>query len=221
MAPSGFEEALLGFDAREMCLTGLRAPQPGGGRPTQFLLRTDLEHVLSADTMVWPSILENAFTLEKSAEPPQHEWIGMNAPFWDDLGALHKAVAKRESDPDHPFWLIAATWHTDLGFEQEGKQEGKILGPHLAPTAPERPDTAWQFLGFDVADGGFISGLSNCGYDEERDGLAAEWARHLNRYHLFDDLQRAFKFRGLTNVRVPEHAPFFVIGLWLIAEAPQ
>jgi hypothetical protein len=90
MAPSGFEEALLGFDAGEMWLTALRA-----GRPTHFLLRTDLDDVLSADTLVWPSILESASTLERSAEPPQHEWIDMNAPFWDDLGALYKAIAKR------------------------------------------------------------------------------------------------------------------------------
>jgi hypothetical protein len=87
---------------------------------------------------------------------------------------------------------------------------------------PELPDTNWQFLGFDIADGGFISGLSNCGYeDAERDGLAAEWAQYLNRRHLFDDLQRAFQFRELTNARVPEHAPFFVIRLWLIAGSVQ
>ena len=124
-------------------------------------------------------------------------------------------------DRDRPFWLIAATWHTDVGFETEAKQEGKFLGPYLTSTTPERPDTMWRFLGFDITDGAFISGLSNCGYEDERHDLAAEWARHLNRNHLFHDLQRAFRFRALTNARVPEHAPFFVIGLWLIAESFQ
>jgi hypothetical protein len=146
----------------------------------------------------------------------------MNNPFWEDLGALRKATATTESGQGGAFWLIAATWHTDLGFEGEARQKGKFLGPYVESTTPERPDTAWQFLGFDITDGGFISGLSNCGYDDaERDGLAAEWARHLNRDHLFEDLQAAFKFRNLTNARVLEHAPFFVIGLWLIAEGAQ
>jgi hypothetical protein len=205
-----------------MPLTGLQALVAAGGRPTEFLLRTDLEGVLSADTIIWPSIFNCSVALERSAGLPQPEWIGMNAPFWDDLGVLSKAVATRESDHDHPFWLIAATWHTDLGFEGEAMQKGKFLGPYVESTTPERPDTAWRFLGFDITDGGFISGLSNCGYDDaERDGIAAEWARYLNRNHLFDDLQPAFKFRNLTNARVHEHAPFFVIGLWLIAEGAQ
>jgi hypothetical protein len=165
--------------------------------------------------MIWPSILKTGVT---RGEVPEPEWVGMNAPFWDDLSALRKAIAQGEADRRPPF-LIAATWHTDLGFEKEAKQEGKFAGPYVSPTTPEHPEALWRFLGFDITDGGFVSGLSNCGYDgAERDGLAAEWAQDLNRNHLFDDLQRAFKFRALTNARVPEHAPFFVIGLWSIAK---
>ncbi len=212
MDPDGFEKTLLGFDAREMRPSGLRAPGPSVRRLTQFLLRTDLEDVLSADTMIWPSIFG-------AGEVPEPEWVGLNAPFWGDLSVLRKAIARGEADRRPPFWLIAAMWHTDLGFEKEAKQEGKFAGPYVSSTTPEHPEASWRFLGFDITDGGFVSGLSNCGYDAaERDGLAAEWARDLNRNHLFDDLQRAFKFRALTNARVPEHAPFFVIGLWLIAK---
>jgi hypothetical protein len=42
-----------------------------------------------------------------------------------------------------------------------------------------------------------------------------------NRYPLFDSLEEALEFRMLTNARVPEHAPFFVIGLWWIVEAGE
>jgi hypothetical protein len=101
----------------------------------------------------------------------------------------------------------------DVGFKAEDNQKGKILGPHIAATTPERKTGDWDFLGFDITDSG-ISGLSNCGYDEaQRKELGAQWGGHLNRYHLFDDLEAAFAFRRITNVRVPEHAPFFVIGL--------
>jgi hypothetical protein len=214
------EEALIGFDAREMWRTGMRELGADGGRPTQFLLRTDLDDILSADTMVWPSIFTPTATPDTGPELPLPEWIGMNAPFWDDLNALQKAVPP-DFGQEHPFWIIAATWHTDIGFKEEEKREGKILGPHIAPTTPQRRDSRWQFLGFDITDSG-ISGLSNCGYeDSERARLAAEWGPDLNRYHLFESIERAFEFRALTNARVPEHAPFFVIGLWLIDKTTQ
>ena len=173
--------------------------------------------MLSADTMVWPSIFETVVIPEKRSGLRQPDWIGMNVPFWRDLDALGKAIVEQKSDLGRPFRFVAATWHTDLGFEQEAKQEGKFLGPYLDATLPEVRNPAWQFLGFDITDGGFISGLSNCGYGNERAALAAEWERDLNPNHLFNDLRRAFQFRNLTNARVPEHAPFFVIGLWSIA----
>jgi hypothetical protein len=217
MRLSGFDEILLGFDAREMSLTGSLGLGPGGGRPTSFLLRQDLDDVLSADTMVWPSIFKTAVSMECGSDLPLPDWIGTNAPFWEDLNALRNAIPHGYSH-EHPFWLIAATWHADLGFEKEERLEKKVLGPYVARTTPEHRDGAWAFLGFDITDSG-ISGLSNCGYDDaERDGLATEWAHQLNRYHLFDSLEHAFEFRTMTNVRVPEHAPFFVIGLWLIAK---
>ena len=81
------EEVLLGFDAREMWLTGMRESGPGGGRPTQFLLRTDLDDILSADTMVWPSTYKS---------------IGMNAPFWEDLSTLRDAISE-EFGVDRPY----------------------------------------------------------------------------------------------------------------------
>jgi hypothetical protein len=212
-----FEEMLLGFDAREMWLSEMSTLGPGGGRPAQFLLLEVLDDVLSADWMVWPSIFKTRVSLDRRPKLPQPDWIGPNAPFWEDLNALRNAIPHGYGS-EHPHWLIAATWHTDLGFEEEARLEGKILGPHPARTTPEHRDRAWSFLGFDVTDPG-ISGLSNCGYDDtERESLAAAWAHRLNRYHLFESLEAAFEFRTLTNARVPEHAPFFVIGLWLIAK---
>src|ERR1700722_8558772 len=98
MAPRRFEQTLLGFDAR--------TNSPGVDLPTQFLLRTDLEDVFSADTRLWPSIFETSAS--KTFAPA---WIGMNTPFWEDLDALRQA-AQHQS----PVQLIAATWHTDVGF---------------------------------------------------------------------------------------------------------
>jgi hypothetical protein len=87
---------------------------------------------------------------------PLPAWIGVNAPFWKDLTALRKAIPERESRSSHPYRLIAVTWHTDLGFEAEERQDGKFLGPDLSPTTPEHRDARWRFLGFDITDGGSL-----------------------------------------------------------------
>jgi hypothetical protein len=46
--------------------------------------------------------------------------------------------------------------------------------------------------------------------------------RHVERLvQLHERLEPAFEFKRITNARVPEHAPFFVIGLWLIAKSTR
>jgi hypothetical protein len=103
-----------------------------------------------------------------------------------------------------------------VGFGAEEGRKGKKFGPFVAATNPPQRDSAWPLLGYDVADP-VISGLSNCGYDNaERGELAGTWGRWINRHHIFHTLEDAFDFASLTNQRVPEHAPFFVIGLWFV-----
>ncbi len=193
-------ESLLGFDAREMWLESAGLMHPAH-KPSTFRLRDDVGKVLSADTMVWPSLFDT-----------HPQWIGANAPFWESLSRLESAVsAARET---RPYRIVAATWHRETGAEH-------ALGPHEMPTEPESRHPAWPLLGFDVSDGSFLSGLSNCGYGEqERPALSAQWGRWLNPSHLFTNLAKALEFRTLSNSRVPEHAPFHVIGLWLVREGP-
>jgi hypothetical protein len=75
----------------------------------------------------------------------------------------------------------------------------------------------WQLVGFDVADAGLISGLSNCGYsDSERAEGMRSWADSLNSHHLFLNAGRASEFTAYANRRVPEHAPFYVYAIYRI-----
>ena len=201
------EQAVLGYDAREVRRSGYRLSLPGSEQAKTYLLRTDIVDVLSVDHMVWPSI----FGEPGSGKLVHPEWIGMNTPFWDHLSELQVAAAAVKE----PMQFIAATWHTNRGFDEEAT--GMFGRPYLSEPHPEHLDGTWKFVGYDIADGSFISGLSNCGYrDEERDALATQWAPHLNGYHLLEDIERAFEFREITNARVKEHAPFFVFGLWLL-----
>lgn len=77
------------------------------------------------------------------------------------------------------------------------------------------PDTA-TFVGFDVADPG-TSGLSNCGYGTVRqlESAKAAWSRSLNLHHLFEERSVADSFADYTDLRVPEHAPFLVVALYV------
>lgn len=185
-------EALLGFDARAL-------PESPHPLPRQFLLRDGLETVLTVDRMIWPTVVSHS-------DRPQ--WVGANDPLWESLDRLEHAVAGRAC------FVIAATWHAEHSFAEETRG---LIGPHLEPTDPTQRHPNWQFLGYDITDGGSISGLSNCGYTaEEQPQLENQFGPLLNRHHLFEDLQQAFVFRDITNRRVPEHAPFFVIGLWRV-----
>ena len=97
--------------------------------------------------------------------------------------------------------------------------EPRNYGPHVKPMTPRVRSPDWPLLGFDVGDGCLLSGLMNCGYeDDERRALTEEWGSRLNEHHLFRDPGSAFAFRLPSNRRVAEHAPFFVYGLWLIKE---
>ncbi len=79
----------------------------------------------------------------------------------------------------------------------------------------------WRPLGFDIADGTTVSGLSNCGYKAD-DALAFRdaWAPRLNDHGLFDEVHDALAFRAVTDARVREHAPFAVYALWMVEDAP-
>jgi hypothetical protein len=74
----------------------------------------------------------------------------------------------------------------------------------------------WLSLGFDVCDEVFYSGLMNCQLDEqERPNLGAYWSFSLNEYHLFQRATDADSFRHLMDERVPEHAPFAVVQIFI------
>jgi len=195
--------AVLGFDAR---VTGAHRPVWEAGRRALYLLRTGVEAPLSADRLVWPSL----FDLDGA--PPAPAWTGANALVWDDLEALRGFVAERWPPPVPPHAVVAVTWVSDRGFAEAG-----ATGPYREPTKPAATSPAWTMLGFDVADGSLLSGLMNCGYStDEVDALRARWAPRLNERHLFGSIEDALAFRKVTDRRVPEHAPFFVYGLYLV-----
>jgi len=195
--------AVVGFDAR---VTGRDRPSWPAERCARYLLRTDVLAPASTDRLVWPSL----FDLDGAPAAPA--WTGANATVWEDLDRLCGFVAERWPRPVPSHAMLAVTWVSDRGFA-----EAAGAAPYREPTKPAAISRAWSFLGFDVADGGLLSGLTNCGYDgDEVATLRARWTPHLNDRHLFSSIDAAFAFRKLADRRVPEHAPFFVYGLYVL-----
>lgn len=76
---------------------------------------------------------------------------------------------------------------------------------------PAEPD-AWKFLGFDITDETLISGLHNCTLVDEEHWLFSS----LNESRLIPTFDLAQRFRRECDREAPEHAPFFVNGVWIL-----
>jgi hypothetical protein len=186
---------LYGFDAREP----LGAPVPAWTpeRRALYLLRPDIVQPLSVDTMVWPQVLPAGLTDGRASD------------YWASLDALRQAC--RAHGKAAVIVAMATLERCDAAMALQ-------IGCEPATISP-----AWLPLGWDVADNGLISALSDCSYDPgppEPDALRAAFGPHLNRYGLFDELAPALAFQANANLRVPEHAPFLVHRLWLVASEP-
>lgn len=180
-----WEEVVIGFDARAPY-----AEVPAGWDPERrdsYLLRPEVEAPLSVDEAVWPR--RGSALAEGRLEV-----------LTPRFARLEEALRATPGDEV----VVAITQ-----WRGPGEPE-----PPFEPASPARPDPAWRRLGWDVVSGVFPSGLSNCMYrgDEVLEWRA--WAEKLNDHHLFDDLPSAFAFRDRADRRVPEHAPFAVLGLY-------
>lgn len=162
-----------------------------------FALKKDIERPLSIDASIWPRVrLEEVGDDAESVEcwklsvgpPPNH---------WESLTEFMSAVARLPKPTQETA--------TVLIFEEVEQNSPLSL----------LPDSA-TILGFDVADREmWVSGLMSCGYLEE------DWARfdlerfvpHLNRWHLFDEMEPAIEFAKMSDSRVEEHSPFAVYRL--------
>jgi len=158
-------------------------------RRTRHLLRRDVASVRSVDPTAWvrPPGLPPA---------PDPAWLGL----WPDLSDLLAA--------SHAVDHAAAVTVRITALEDDG-QAWESAGPTSA-----RQD----LLGYDVADCDLLSGLANCGYTpQEAASLTPPWAPLLNEWHLFGNVADATAFAAVTAARVPEHAPFYVYGIYQLS----
>jgi hypothetical protein len=156
-------------------------------RRTRFLLRRDVASVRSVDPLAW---------VRPPGLPPSPEAEGLWPKLSDLVAAAHAL--------DHADAMAVRI--TALEEDERPPDSAGTIEP-----AFERHD----LLGYDVADYNLLGGLTNCGYaPEEAASLAPVWAPRLNEWHLFGNPEDATAFAVVTAKRVPEHAPFFVYGIY-------
>lgn len=208
-------ERIVGYDAKKSGI--LFSSWWSKERCDRFLLRNDVSSVLSIDSLVWPSVFENApFLIDSlndnekkilSGIPHPDFWIGMNNPWWSDLQQLKARLNCHAELINIPCDLIGITC----------MHAGAASFPFEETVSPQSADNSWAFLGYDVADDS-VSALSNCGYDDKdfEGSERKEWGAMLNDNHLFERYEDASSFRIFSDKRIPEHAPFKVFGLYCV-----
>jgi hypothetical protein len=219
------ESYVLGFDARRLWEDRVSTPK----QKEAFLFRLDVERVLSVDVAIWPSV----FPFDSGTRP---QYVGFFQDLWEELDCLREHIENAKQIRTSPADLIAVTLHAELfNAEDAARWEKRLKGESPNPDVneadlelpyadPPRIREDWSFMGYDVCDEWGISGLSNCGFKPGREDVQAlrgKWGPRVNRFHLFDAIDHAVEFKGLSDQRCNEHAPFFVYGLWLVQELKE
>lgn len=90
----------------------------------------------------------------------------------------------------------------------------------LSDRVDELMSERWVRVGYDVCDHWMISALQNCAFSgSEMVKSNVDWSARINEWHLFSSVDTAVEFSFFSDVRVPEHAPFSVYGLYFIESA--
>ncbi|NOX55509.1 MAG: hypothetical protein GXP27_13950 [Planctomycetes bacterium] len=220
MRPHEINEPAVAFDAREAWLSmdDLWDPE----RRREFLIRDSVHKPLSVDVRVWPTIFDVGGVLPlRTLDPtltdfqelpvPCEAWQD-SYPFCPNLDTLLQTVAERWRFPDKRVAFIAIATPQNEPFPT-----GRCPRLSRYLSSGKLADNKYEFLGFDVVDQGMISGLMDCGYTKaEVREARRRWGTLLNQHHLFTDVDAAIEFSEWTSERVPEHAPFCVVGLYLL-----
>lgn len=186
----------------------------------EYLLSPDTQWPLSVDGLVWPSMFRVA-KLDSLPDLAPHV-IDVTPGRFPDFADLEQLKKIREMSGKEGGIILAIELFTERVADGEHityERAGITYGFEIPVTNPASLPRLTEFLGFDVADDGHMSGLTNCGYkQEEKDLLAKQWRKRLNKYGLLPSLGDAVEFREMTNARVPEHAPFWIFGIHRLPE---
>ncbi len=204
------KESLLGFQLR---IIPNKIEPWSHDRKKEYLLCEDVNIPLSVDTAVWPESddqkLFSQLFLDHSAES-NFSPNGLSVYTVVDNSALSHSSIYGNS------FLIGITV-----AELNNKIAKNLKSNHcindISFSTEHLNDLGWSRLGYDVADYWLKSGLMNCGYTHTNKSDLIKTFFHdsgLNKFGLIEKTFAAIAFSKNCNLRVPEHSPFAVFGIW-------
>lgn len=198
---------LIGFDAR-VSRDKLKQVWPNQRR-TRYLLNDQCEHPLSVDFVTWPSLFDNGaigagLIPTHKAELglvglPIPSWTGVNFPFWDNLETLRQSA--QDAGPDFEIikvYRCGAQWEQN-DFDEKVEREF---------------NEGWAWCGFDTADEGYNSCLTNTAASFVTDELRRNWSHKLNLNGLFFKENEALQWAQICNRELIEVPLLFVYALF-------
>lgn len=143
-------------------------------------------------------------------------WQGPYYPeIWYDLSKLRASLTSMTATRVIQIELcLDAISEAQLKWCQQ--RDGSLFtGPHLFTDRVREFARDVEIRGYDVADGSFVSGILNMGIHIQRTGplFWSVFGDKINKFGLFQTAEDGFRFAGIANLEVPEHAPFYVFRL--------
>jgi len=186
-------------------------------RRNKYLLNTDIDFQISVDTNAWPESEDNDLKNNLfCAQDVEHDPLYLNA----DLYQLKPSLRDIKIEILQENVLIAVTIlqeYASLFFTKRSVDKIKFLDS--THTLKEK---IVFFYGYDIADGLLFSALSDCSFsEEERKRFHDLFSNDLNRYGLFENKLKAIDYCKLSNNRIPEHAPFYVFGIYSFSQGQE
>lgn len=216
------KELVIGFDCRAMWLTEESST-------FQSFLKPDIERRLSIGrTTVWPTVFlfhqvrVNGRIVGTAPDcnleiPYEHR---TQDSFWDDLEAMQSFMKENQEAFQRPSWMIALTVVPIANYMKALSED---IPWSRAPAILKEVEISddWIRLGYDVQTEGpaFWEGLGGF-YHHIEDEMNERWGKYLNKYHLFDDRERAIEYADWQYNYEAMLGIQFVYGLYLIGSFP-
>jgi hypothetical protein len=220
VTPSPVLKRLIGFDIRWLSKPGFLDfwDEP---RRQQYLIRPEVAYPLSIDRHVWPSRFSLPGLLEPVASVADLDGVAGGQhfdtfAFWANLTDMVSNY-RPAGEPDCVIGVALLIPQVQRAGAKGPADPWRafVTGQH---TDPDEPGEKWVPLGCDVANDGYLSGLSNCGmFESERQSVRGRWSASLNEFGLFNSPETAQSFCDEANTRLKEDGPFHVFELFLIS----
>jgi hypothetical protein len=189
----------------------------------KYLLRPGIVRPFSVGKTVWPSRFQvgegerdvfSGYPENIRLDPDENTHFYLFG-LWDSYGEM-LANYKPASEPAYVLGaglLRKEQYPADAGF----KTDEWWRAIHGSPIDPPEPKGEWNLLGYDVANSGLTSAMTNFSLPEAELALLREkWAGGINDHGLFSAADEAVRFCLDANVRLADEGPFYVWELFLI-----